>query len=174
MKTQRWLYATLGKRAWLPHDLKNKIWKQLVNCWMTRPASKPQDVYDSQKTWHINNWRRKKNTIVCNILWNNVNVKRNIGWSWTLKLIIEKFEKINVETKCHDAYEKQPPKTFTSTTGFGYVPDGRNRRFQDCRCRDANNEWWGYFNCLQYYKIYGMAMKMFLKMLLNNYNESNV
>jgi hypothetical protein len=27
---------------------------------------------------------------------------------------------------------------------------------------------------LQYYKIYGMAMKMFLKMLLNNYNESNV
>jgi hypothetical protein len=23
-------------------------------------------------------------------------------------------------------------------------------------------EWWGYYNCLQYYKIYGTVMKMFI------------
>jgi hypothetical protein len=30
----------------------------------------------------------------------------NIGWSWTLKLIIEKIEWTNVETKYHKEYEK--------------------------------------------------------------------
>ncbi len=31
MKPQRWFYATLGRRAWLPQDLKNKVLKPLVN-----------------------------------------------------------------------------------------------------------------------------------------------
>jgi hypothetical protein len=30
----------------------------------------------------------------------------NIGWSWTLKLIIEKIEWTNVETKHRKEYEK--------------------------------------------------------------------
>ncbi len=73
---------------------------------MTRPTLKPWNVYDSWKKRRINNWRRINNTIVCNKLWNNANVKMNIGWSWTLKLIIEKIEWTNVETKYHKEYEK--------------------------------------------------------------------
>jgi uncharacterized protein VirK/YbjX len=65
------------------------------------PTLKPQGVYDCQKKQHINNWRRKKNTIDYNKLWNNTNVKLNSGWSWTLKLIIDKIEWTNVETKHH-------------------------------------------------------------------------
>ncbi len=95
----------------------------------------------------------------------------NIGWSWTLELIIEETKSINVETKFHDEYKKQPLKTFTSTTRFGFVPDGRNKRFQDYRCKDASNEWWGYFNHLHYYMIYGTLMKMFLTMLLSNLQQ---
>jgi len=79
LKPQRWFYATLGKQAWLPQDLRNKILKPSVNCQMIGLTPKPQDVYDSWKKWWINNWRRKKNTIVCNKLWNNVSVKMNIG-----------------------------------------------------------------------------------------------
>jgi hypothetical protein len=63
----------------------------------------------------------------------------NIGWSWTLKLIVEKIEWTNVETKCHKEYDKQPLKTLTSTTKFGYVPNGRNKKFQDYRCRYASS-----------------------------------
>jgi hypothetical protein len=63
-------------------------------------------------------------------------------------LIIEKIEWINVEIKHREEYDKQPLKTFTSTTKFGYVPNGRNTRSQDCKCRNVGSEWWGYFNCL--------------------------
>jgi hypothetical protein len=35
---------------------------------------------------------------------------------------------------------KQPLKTLTSTTRFGYVPNGRKRRSQDYRLRDACSE----------------------------------
>ncbi len=35
---------------------------------------------------------------------------------------------------------KQPLKTFTSTTRFGYVPNGKNKRFQYHRCKDACSE----------------------------------
>jgi hypothetical protein len=46
--------------------------------------------------------------------------------------------KVNVETKHPKEYDKQPLKTFRSTTKFGYGPDGRTKRFQDYRCRDAS------------------------------------
>ncbi len=36
-------------------------------------------------------------------------------------------------------YDKHPLKTLTSTTGFGYVLDGKKKRFQDHKCRDENN-----------------------------------
>ncbi len=34
---------------------------------------------------------------------------------------------------------KQPINTFTNTTRFGCVPNGRKRRFQDCKCKDVGN-----------------------------------
>ncbi len=66
-------------------------------------------------------------------------------WNWLLKNL-----KVNVETKHPKEYDKQPLKTFRSTTKFGYGPDGRTKRFQDYRCRDASLviEWWGYSYCL--------------------------
>jgi hypothetical protein len=63
---------------------------------------------------------------------------------------------------------KQPLNTLTRTTRFGYVPNGRKKKSQDYKCRDVNNEWWGYYNWLQYYNIYGTMMKMYLKMLMSN------
>jgi hypothetical protein len=54
-----------------------------------------------------------------------------------LKLIIENL-KVNVETKHLKGHEKQPLKTFRSTTKFGYGCDGKAQRFQDYRCRDAS------------------------------------
>jgi hypothetical protein len=44
-----------------------------------------------------------------------------------LKLNIEKIKWTNVETKCHEEYEKQPLKTLTNTTIYGYVPDVERR-----------------------------------------------
>jgi hypothetical protein len=35
--------------------------------------------------------------------------------------------------------KKQPLKTLTSTTRFGHVPNGRNKIFQDYRCKYAHN-----------------------------------
>jgi hypothetical protein len=46
---------------------------------------------------------------------------------------------VNVETKSHEEYEKQPLKTLTSTTRCGYVPNGRKKRFQNYRCRDVGS-----------------------------------
>jgi hypothetical protein len=63
----------------------------------------------------------------------------NTGWSWTLKLIVEKIEWTNVESMYHKEYEKQPLKTLTSTTRFGCVPYGEKKRFQDYRCSFVNN-----------------------------------
>jgi hypothetical protein len=41
LKPQRQFYATLGGRACLPQDLRNKVLKQLMNRWMKRSAPKP-------------------------------------------------------------------------------------------------------------------------------------
>jgi hypothetical protein len=49
MKLNRRLYVTLGKRTWVPQDLRNKMLKQLVNHQMIGLALKPQDVYNSKK-----------------------------------------------------------------------------------------------------------------------------
>jgi hypothetical protein len=49
---------------------------------------------------------------------------------------LKKFN-VNVEAKSHKKYEKQPLKTFMSTTIFGYVFYGRKKRFQNYRCRDT-------------------------------------
>ncbi len=35
---------------------------------------------------------------------------------------------------------KQPLKTLTSTTRFGYVPNGKKKRFQNYKCRYACSE----------------------------------
>ncbi len=48
---------------------------------------------------------------------------------------------VNVETKSHKKYDKQPLKTLTNTTKFGYVPNGRKEKFQDCKCKYASNHW---------------------------------
>ncbi len=56
-------------------------------------------------------------------------------------MIIENIEWTNVETKHHKEYDKQPLKTFTSTTKFGYVLDGRKKRFQDYGCKYVGNHW---------------------------------
>jgi hypothetical protein len=44
---------------------------------------------------------------------------------------------VNVKTKNHEEYEKQPLKTLMSTIRCGYVPDGKKKRFQDYRCKDV-------------------------------------
>jgi len=76
-----------------------------------------------------------------------INCKMMQGLKWILakvehlKLINEKIKWTNVETKCHKEYEKQPLKILTSTTRFKYVPNGRKKKFQNCRCRDASSHW---------------------------------
>ncbi len=35
---------------------------------------------------------------------------------------------------------RQPLKTPTNTTKFGYVPNGRKKRYQTYRCKDACSE----------------------------------
>jgi hypothetical protein len=57
-------------------------------------------------------------------------------WNYLLKK-----RNVNVETMSHKKYDKRPLKTFTSTTRFGYVPNGRKKRFQDYRCRNISNCW---------------------------------
>jgi hypothetical protein len=52
-----------------------------------------------------------------------------------------KKSNVNVETNSHKKYDKQPLKTLTSTTIFGYVPNGKKERFQHYRCRDASSHW---------------------------------
>jgi hypothetical protein len=43
-----------------------------------------------------------------------------------------------------------------STTRFGYVPNGKKKKFQDYRRRDVDHHWMmGIFNCLQDYKNMG-------------------
>ncbi len=66
MEPNRWVYVTLGKQAWAPQDLKNKMLKQPMNHWMIGSALKPWDVYNSWKNKHPNNWRRNQNTILGN------------------------------------------------------------------------------------------------------------
>jgi hypothetical protein len=41
------------------------VLKEPMNCWMIGPPLKPQDVYDSWKTRHSNNWKQNQNTILC-------------------------------------------------------------------------------------------------------------
>jgi hypothetical protein len=55
MKPSRQVYATPGKRTWVPQDLRNKVLKQLVNHQMIGLALKPRNVYNSWKKKHLNN-----------------------------------------------------------------------------------------------------------------------
>ncbi len=48
---------------------------------------------------------------------------------------------VNVETKIHKEYEKQTLKILMSITIFGYVLNGRKKKYQDYRCKDAGNHW---------------------------------
>jgi hypothetical protein len=63
--------------------------------------------------------------------WICVEVKH---FNWLLK----KLNELMLRQKTMNL--KQPLKTLTSTTKFGYVSNGRKRKFQDCRCRDASSE----------------------------------
>jgi hypothetical protein len=38
-------------------------------------------------------------------------------------------------------YDKQPLKTLMRTTKFGYVPNGRNKKFQNCKCKYVSSHW---------------------------------
>jgi hypothetical protein len=78
MKPRREQYATLGRQTWVPQEFKNKMLRHLVNRWMIRPTSKPWDLYDSRKQWHVDKWRRNQNPIICITLWFNRCVNMNI------------------------------------------------------------------------------------------------
>jgi hypothetical protein len=83
-------------------------------------------------------------------------------WNCLLKKL-----NVYVETRSRREYDKQPLKTPTSTTKFGYFPNGSKEKFEDYRCK-AIIEWRGSSNCLQDYKIYGTVMKMFITKFLSN------
>ncbi len=56
-----------------------------------------------------------------------------------------------------------------NTTGFGYVPDGRRREFKTIDVKiEVVVDYWGPFDYLQDYKIYGMVMKMFITKFLSS------
>jgi hypothetical protein len=57
MKPQRQLYATLGRWAWVPPKLRNKVLKLQANCQMIRPTLKPRKVYDGWKQRCVEKWR---------------------------------------------------------------------------------------------------------------------
>jgi hypothetical protein len=67
MEPSRRLYATLGKRAQVPQEFRNKVIKQLVNHQMIGPTPKPQDVYDNNKKRHPTIGGKKKSlfAIIC-------------------------------------------------------------------------------------------------------------
>jgi hypothetical protein len=100
MKPRRRLYATLGQRAWVPLELRSKVFKQLMNHHLIRSALKPWDVYKSRKKNVLTNDRTtkirlfplhyglgnliKKNSNYAN--WEyNINL-RKIKWGLTLNL----------------------------------------------------------------------------------------
>jgi hypothetical protein len=58
MKPQRRLYVILSKQTYVPLEFKNKVLKHSMNHRMIGPAPKQWDLYNSQKQWHINKWRR--------------------------------------------------------------------------------------------------------------------
>jgi hypothetical protein len=64
MNLQWQLYATLGRWAWVPQKLRNKILKQSTNCWMTGLTLKLWDMYDNRKKQRIGNWTRNQNSIL--------------------------------------------------------------------------------------------------------------
>jgi hypothetical protein len=51
---------------------------------------------------------------------------------------LKKIEWTNIETKHHEI--EVTTKNSSSTTKFGYVPNGRKRRSQDYRSKDVGNE----------------------------------
>jgi len=55
-------------------------------------------------------------------------------WNWLLIKLNELMLRQNV-------INKQPLKTFMSTTKFGYVPACRKKIFQNCRCRNVSSHW---------------------------------
>ncbi len=59
------LYATLGRRAWVPQHERNKVLQLLVNQWMIRSPPKSQELWDSQKIQHANPWQENN---VCSIV----------------------------------------------------------------------------------------------------------
>ncbi len=63
--------------------------------------------------------------------WILVEVKH---FNWLLK----KLNELMLRQKTMNL--KQPLKTLTSTTKFGNVPNGRKRKSQDCKCRNASSE----------------------------------
>jgi hypothetical protein len=52
-----------------------------------------------------------------------------------------KKSNVNVETMSPKEYDKQPLKTLMRTTRFGYVPNGRNKKFRNCKCKYVNSHW---------------------------------
>jgi hypothetical protein len=101
-------------------------------------ALKPQGMYDSQKKWWINNWKRNKNTIDYNKLWNNTMLNWIVveveHWIWLLTKSSELMLRQNI-------IKKQLLRTLTNTTRFGYVSNGKKKRFQDWhRCRQSLND----------------------------------
>jgi hypothetical protein len=50
-----------------------------------------------------------------------------------------KKSNVNVEIMSHKEYDKQPLKTLMSTITVGYVLDGKNKKFQNYKCKYASN-----------------------------------
>jgi hypothetical protein len=113
--------------------------KFLNNQWIVDDKVSPETMIHVRWSKKMMDQQLKdKEAINCNKLWNNTNVKLNSGWSWTLKLIIEKIGWTNVETKRR---KEIATKKIHKHTRFGYVPNDRKKIFQDYRCRNACNHW---------------------------------
>jgi hypothetical protein len=54
--------------------LRTKVLKHPMNHWMIRSTLKPWNVYDSKKKWHVDEWRRTQNPIVCIKLHSSIHV----------------------------------------------------------------------------------------------------
>ncbi len=79
-------------------------------------------------------------------MWNNTNVKLNSGWSWTLKLIIDKIKWTNVETKHH---KETTIKNTHETLDLDMFPMVESKDFKTIDVEmHAVIDWCGYSNHL--------------------------
>ncbi len=136
LKPQKRLYVIPSKWAWLPCDLRNKV---LNHWWIVEWHGRPQN-HKKCKIVERDNKSTTEGGRIIQLLAINCGTMQVLKWILVevkhLKWLLKKLNELMLRQKTMNL--KQPLKTLTSTTKFGYVPNGRKKKYQDCRCRYAS------------------------------------